>query len=112
MIKNTFAIIGVLALVLYWWGLYENFPLNSAVELDLKVVLFSLVGGILPALLWLWFWLKEDAKKPEPGSLILVAFLGGMIAVPFTIPFEQAIISIADNIKATMPYKTSSYREI
>ncbi|MCK5592186.1 MAG: PrsW family intramembrane metalloprotease, partial [Candidatus Pacebacteria bacterium] len=72
---------------------------GQIIQLDLRVVLFSLVGGILPALLWLWFWLKEDAKKPEPGSLILVAFLGGMIAVPFTIPFEQAIISIADSIK-------------
>ena len=104
MITNTFAFVGVATLLLYWWGLFEQFPANSLTELDIKVVLFSLVGGILPALLWLWFWLKEDAKKPEPGSLILVAFLGGMIAVPFTIPFEQAIINIAENIKEVNPH--------
>ncbi len=103
MIANTFAFMGIATLILYWWGLFEQFPAGALIELDIKVVLFSVVGGVLPALLWLWFWLKEDSKKPEPGSLILVAFLGGMIAVPFTIPFEQAIINIAENIKDTDP---------
>ncbi len=77
-------------MTLYWWELYKQFPADHVVELDIKVILFSLVGGILPALLWLWFWLKEDSKNPEPNQLILIAFLGGMIAVPFTIPFEKA----------------------
>ncbi len=103
MIANTFAFMGIATLILYWWGLFEQFPAGTLIELDIKVVLFSIVGGVLPALLWLWFWLKEDAKKPEPGSLILIAFLGGMIAVPFTIPFEQAIINITENIKNTNP---------
>ncbi len=95
MIPNIFAITGVATLVLYWWGLYEQFPADVLIKLDVKVVLFALVGGILPALLWLWFWLKEDAKNPEPNHLILLAFLGGMIAVPFTIPFEQAVLTFA-----------------
>jgi RsiW-degrading membrane proteinase PrsW (M82 family) len=103
MIGNTFAFVGIATLVLYWWGLYEQFPIGGLVNLDVKVVIFSLIGGILPALLWLWFWLKEDSKKPEPGSLILVAFLGGMIAVPFTIPFEQAVINLAEHIKQVDP---------
>lgn len=103
MIANTFAFMGIGTLILYWWGLFEQFPAGSLIELDVKVVFFSLIGGVLPALLWLWFWLKEDSKQPEPGSLILIAFLGGMIAVPFTIPFEQAIINIASNIKDTQP---------
>lgn len=99
MIANTFAGIGVFILILYWWGLFHQFPADVAVTLDLKVVVFSLIGGVLPALLWLWFWLKEDAKKPEPSSLILIAFLGGMIAVPFTMPFEHAAYNIAESIR-------------
>jgi RsiW-degrading membrane proteinase PrsW (M82 family) len=101
MIANTFAVVGILTLILYWWGLFQQFPADVAVSLDLKVVIFSLVGGVLPALLWLWFWLKEDVKKPEPNSLILIAFLGGMIAVPFTMPFEHAAYNIALGLQQT-----------
>ena len=53
---------------------------------------WSLVGGILPALFWLWFWLKED-EHPEPRRLITIAFIGGMIAVPFVVPFQGYVKS-------------------
>jgi RsiW-degrading membrane proteinase PrsW (M82 family) len=46
------------------------------------------IGGILPALLWLMFWLREDAKHPEPKFRIAMAFLGGMIAVILVLPLE------------------------
>ena len=46
-----------------------------------------MLAGVLPALLWLWFWLKE-AEHPEPRKLIIYSFLGGMIAVPLVVPFE------------------------
>ena len=95
MIPNFFAFAGVATLIFYWWKLYEQFPADQIIELDFNVVTLALVGGILPALLWLWFWLKEDSKSPEPNRLILLAFLGGMIAVPFTIPFEQAVLTFA-----------------
>ncbi len=50
---------------------------------------FSLLGGVLPALLWLWFWLREDRLHPEPRSLILASFLAGMLAVLLALPAEQ-----------------------
>lgn len=56
--------------------------------------LWAFLGGILPALLWLWFWLKEDGKKPEPKKLILAAFVAGMFAVPPALFLE----GIAKNI--------------
>lgn len=52
-------------------------------------LLFALFGGVLPALLWLWFWLKEDKRRPEPRGFIMLAFVVGMIAVPLAIPLEQ-----------------------
>lgn len=52
-------------------------------------LLLALVGGILPALLWLWFWLKEDKARPEPRGLLMLAFVAGMITVPLVIPLEQ-----------------------
>src|SRR3989344_5668784 len=48
----------------------------------MNTFLWAFLGGILPALLWLWFWLREDAKHPEPKKLIFAAFVAGMFAVP------------------------------
>ncbi len=48
---------------------------------------FGLVGGILPTILWLWLWLKEDTH-PEPRKRVIMAFLGGMLAVPLVVPFQ------------------------
>lgn len=103
MIANTIAAIGILLLILFWWAVFQQFPPDAVADLNVTIVLISLVGGVLPALLWLWFWLKEDARKPEPASILLIAFLGGMIAVPFTMPFQQAAYSLAEQIQATHP---------
>jgi RsiW-degrading membrane proteinase PrsW (M82 family) len=97
MLTNIFAFTGALTVLLFWWGLQTQFPADAAIELDLKLVIFAIIGGVLPALLWLWFWLKQDAKKPEPRSLILLSFMGGMVAVPFVIPLEQAAMTMSDN---------------
>ncbi|MBI4059736.1 PrsW family intramembrane metalloprotease [Candidatus Giovannonibacteria bacterium] len=40
-----------------------------------------LLGGFLPTLLWLWFWLKED-PHPEPRKTLITSFVLGMLAVP------------------------------
>lgn len=56
---------------------------------DHKVILVALVGGVFPALFWLWFWLKEDKERPEPRGLIFLTFLLGMATVIFVLPFQQ-----------------------
>src|SRR3989344_4970997 len=58
---------------------------------DPKVLSLPFIGGIIPSLLWLWFWLKEDRKKPEPKGLLTGIFLLGMIAVVFVLPIEKFI---------------------
>ncbi len=50
-------------------------------EFNATTLMWAVAGGILPALFWLWFWLKED-EHPEPHKLIAYAFLGGMAVVP------------------------------
>lgn len=59
-----------------------------------EVIIYALLGGLIPTLLWLWFWLKEDRCHPEPMLLILISFLAGMIAVPLVIPLERAIATV------------------
>ena len=51
----------------------------------------ALLGGILPAIFWLWFWRHEDSLHPEPRGLILLAFLAGMLATTLAYPIEKAI---------------------
>lgn len=56
---------------------------------DTANVAGALLGGILPALAWLWFWLKEDKAHPEPKRIIFLAFIFGMLSVPVAISFEK-----------------------
>ncbi len=56
-----------------------------------ETIFFALSGGILPALLWLWFWLKEDRLHPEPRGMIIRTFFAGIVAVPLVLPLEKII---------------------
>lgn len=54
-----------------------------------STIFFASIGGILPALFWLWFWLREDKLHPEPRSRLLLSFLAGMVVVLFVYPFQK-----------------------
>jgi len=54
-----------------------------------SALFYSLVGGILPALFWLWFWVREDKLHPEPRGRLMLVFLVGMIAVPIAYPIQS-----------------------
>ena len=56
-----------------------------------ETALYALLGGILPALVWLAFWLREDYKHPEPRGLVLRTFIFGMIAVIIVLPFQKVV---------------------
>ncbi len=56
----------------------------------MSIIFYALLGGILPALLWLWFWLKED-QHPEPRSSLIFSFLAGMGIIILVIPVEAWI---------------------
>ena len=69
-----------------------------AQDLSPDKFLYALIGGILPALFWLWFWLKEDKKRPEPRKVLLITFLAGMIMVIFALLIEEIISNVVKNI--------------
>lgn len=60
-------------------------------------ITLSLLGGIIPALVWLIFWLKEDSKRPEPKTRILLSFFCGMIAVWPAIEIERLLCGLIDS---------------
>lgn len=51
----------------------------------------AILGGILPALLWLAFWLMEDRCDPEPKRYLFFCFVAGMAAVPLVLPLERSL---------------------
>ncbi|MCI0619911.1 PrsW family intramembrane metalloprotease [Candidatus Wolfebacteria bacterium] len=57
--------------------------------ITLPTVIVAIVGGIIPPLLWLFFWLREDSLHPEPKKVIVLSFIFGMIGVAAVLPFEQ-----------------------
>jgi RsiW-degrading membrane proteinase PrsW (M82 family) len=50
---------------------------------------YAFFAGLLPALVWLWFWLHEDSKHPEPRSTLAFTFLTGMAMIFLAIPLES-----------------------
>jgi len=64
---------------------------------DPKILSIAFIGGIIPALLWLWFWLKEDQKKEEPKGILPVIFFLGMLAVVAVLPIQRVIQGSTEN---------------
>src|SRR3989339_889437 len=58
---------------------------------DPKILILAFFGGIIPSLVWLWFWLKEDEEHPEPAGLLTIVFIMGMAAVVVVLPVQKFI---------------------
>lgn len=63
---------------------------------------YSVLIGFIPALVWMWFWLKEDKEHPEPKRTIFMVFLGGMMAVALAIPLELFAEKLYPDIKTKL----------
>lgn len=59
-----------------------------------KTLILAFLGGMIPALIWLWFWLKQEEKKPEPGNVLMATFILGMLSVILVIPIQKVIHSL------------------
>lgn len=69
--------------------------------IEYKSLIIAIVGGVLPALLWLWFWLKKDLHSHEPGGLIVISFCAGMAVVYLVLPLQKFVVSNFAGITAT-----------
>lgn len=68
-------------------------------------IIYSLLGGIFPALVWLIFWLREDRKNPEPRLYLFTTFILGMLGVLVitigALAFEEEVGELLNNL--TLP---------
>lgn len=53
----------------------------------------AVVGGFAVALIWLWFWLRED-PHPEPRRILFLTFIAGLAVVPVVLILEEMIYGI------------------
>src|SRR3989344_9221560 len=53
----------------------------------------AFAAGLVPALLWLLFWMREDRKHPEPLRLLILTFLLGMFSVLIALKLESIVFT-------------------
>lgn len=58
------------------------------------VFAIAFVAGLIPAIFWVWFWLREDSYKPEPYFLIAITFIAGMAVVPLALPLQRWAVEL------------------
>ena len=61
----------------------------------LIIIFFAFLSGVIPALIWLFFWTSEDRENPEPKSMLALAFVGGMIAVFISLFLEKYLYGLS-----------------
>src|SRR3989344_2568772 len=61
--------------------------------LNWEPVAIAVLGGVIPSLVWLWFWLKQDKHYPEPTGLIALSFFAGMAIVYFVLPLQKLVVA-------------------
>lgn len=67
--------------------------------LSLETLFYAFLGGILPAMVWLYFLLKEDRRCPEPRHMIALAVFAGFLSVPLVLPLERfAVLTLPAGI--------------
>lgn len=63
------------------------------------VFAIAFVAGLIPAIFWVWFWLREDSYKPEPYFLIAITFIAGMAVVPLALPLQRYAVQLYPDIE-------------
>jgi RsiW-degrading membrane proteinase PrsW (M82 family) len=63
-----------------------------------EILMYAILGGLIPSLLWLWFWLRhEDKEEPEPLGLIAISFVLGSLMVIVAIWLEKITLGLVEN---------------
>lgn len=51
-------------------------------------IILAALAGIIPSIIWLAFWLREDTLHPEPNQFIILTFILGIVGVLIAVPLE------------------------
>ena len=56
-----------------------------------QMLLVAALGGMLPSILWLFFWLREIRGNRQPAILLITTFIAGMLSVIIVLPIQKVI---------------------
>ncbi len=69
--------------------------LNITFASNPTVFIIALIAGVVPSVLWLFFWLREDENgQHEPTGLVALTFIAGMVSVILVLPIEKFISTL------------------
>lgn len=74
--------------------------IGSTIVSEPTVLGLAFLGGTIPAILWLLFWMREDKGNKENLLLVTVTFIAGMLSVIIVLPLEKYI--------AVLPFNTTT----
>lgn len=69
--------------------------MNESLIIVSTSALYAFLGSIIPIIVWLWFWLKED-PHPNPRRILIATFFGGALAVPVALTGEIVAVEVAN----------------
>ena len=73
----------------------QNLDLSFAQ--DPNTLVLALVAGVVPALLWIMFWVRENRERPRRSGVLFAAFLIGLFMVILALPVEKAVATLSNN---------------
>ena len=65
--------------------------------IDFSHIGFALLTGLVPSLVWLYFWLRRDRNHPEPFFLLTISFLLGSGMVILAAFFQKEVKDMLSN---------------
>lgn len=74
------------------------------INLNSNNLFFCVLLGLAPVVFWLWFWLREDKRRPEPKGILFLTFLAGMGAAIISLPLEYGVVFIEKKLEIEGTY--------
>ncbi len=65
---------------------------------------YAFLGGLIPSLIWLYFWHRENQKNPQSKSTVLLAFFGGIVAVSISLVLEKFAFSNGHSMLSSLNF--------
>ena len=73
----------------------QNLDLSFAQ--DPNTLALGLIAGLVPAVIWLFFWTRENSEFPKQAGILFKAFLCGAIAVMAVLPVQEFMLKISSD---------------
>ncbi len=73
----------------------QNIDLSFAQ--DPNTLSLAILYGMIPAVLWLYFWSRENRERPRHGGILTACFVGGVFMVIAALPVEKWIATLSND---------------